>query len=292
MPRGVTRRNLLVSTAAIVGTAAVTQPINAQDSGTCDEIEELEAEIASLESELAALEDLINNLPERKASAYEDIINLHGDRTEPVYSSEVREEAKSVGIDVRDSVVILDIVEEFGVGMATAWVVDDGRLLTNSHNVNDGFTDLSCVSLDGESHTASVIDYVENETPDVALLETDFDGEPLSTGSSDGLSPGDHLVQVGHPGDFAHWVITLGEFDTKEDDNTLLSTVPGVQGTSGSPIVDLNGDVVAMTYGGGSEEGLPEEPADDEPVYRFFTDDDLTTAVPIETALATMEGWT
>lgn len=291
MAPGVTRRTVLATTAAAMGATAVTPPIQAQEDDSCDEIDALESEIAELEAELADLEDLLDDLPSEKASVYGDIVDLHGERTDPVYPSDIRSEAKTVGMDVRDSVVILDVVEEFGVGMATAWVADDGLLLTNSHNVNDGFTELSCVSLEGESYDASVLDYVENESPDVALLETDFDGEPLPTGSSDTLSQGDHMVQIGHPGDFAHWVITLGEFDEKENNNTLLSTVPGVQGTSGSPIVNLDGEVVAMTYGGRSEGSISEDPADPDPVYRFFTDDDITTAVPIETAIQKMEEW-
>ena len=290
MSSSLTRRELVAVAGAISAGTVVQRPVTASTDEVCTEIDSLEAEVVALEDELAALENLVEELPTRKEELFLKLGEMYGNLDEPQFPPAVRDTAHEIGESIRDSVVVLDIIYgEFDSGFATAWVVDDGYLLTNAHNVDDAPIELRVVNPGGETYSAEIVNYVEGQRPDVALLKTDFPGEPLSLGSSSDLDQGDYVVQVGHPGDFGYWVISLGEFVNAQVD-ILQATVPGLEGNSGSPIVDFSGEVVGMTYSGTPPE-LPQTPYEGDPVTDAFGNPDVTNAVPIETAMEYVEEW-
>lgn len=215
-----------------------------------DELDDLDEQLIDLEFELADLE--------RSDRGTELLL----DQLEAGFPTSTIERARAIGLDVRESVVALEILDDgMPSGHATGWVVDDGHLLTNAHNVYAGgvTNDVTVVTHDGDRFDADVVDFVETMQPDVALLRVDgLDAPPLSMTSVDDLEAGQPLVQVGHPGEVGFWIISLGRFvDARRtvsfDDETyseLTTVVPGRQGVSGSPLLTLDGDVVGMTHGG------------------------------------------
>lgn len=226
------------------------------------------------------------------------------------FEDDVLSAAQSIGSQVRESVVLLDL----DGGQATGWYVDDRHVLTNAHNVY-GRNSATAWTVDGTSFGVEVVDLVEDVMPDVALLRADRSGPPLPLGAASSLEPGDTVVQVGHPGEVGNWLITTGrhlrssgmdeEMDAEgwdeEDEGEyellpeLTTSVPGAQGNSGSPLVNLDGEVVGMTHGGTDQDPLPHDgpPEPSEPIvhdwplrWKMWS-----LHVPVETVAEYYEAW-
>lgn len=300
MDRAMNRRRFLEATAgsALVLSVA-SQPAAADPCGEYGSLATgLEDARTALEAELVERDEL----RDRRAALLEEVTSrwreVRGERT---VSEEVYGRATRVADDARPGVAFLDMADEseFGERLmeATAWFVADDLLLTNAHNVAEltaGATRRAW-TYGGESFEFEVVDYVEGLQPDVALLRTDHPTPAvLETGSSGSLSTGDHLVQVGHPAGFGFWVASLGVV-TDAFDGEITSTVPGLTGVSGSPVLDLEGTVVGMTYGGtprGEEgDGRPRPARPDAHVYPLVAEE-YGLHVGIDTALELLEGWT
>lgn len=195
------------------------------------------------------------------------------------FSDEEIDRAESLGEDVREAVAV--IRGETGAG-GTAWFLDDGRLLTNSHVV-DGNESFEAWPIDGEKfepELAGASNYLDNPYHDVAVLETDFSPtNRLSLGESESVEVGQPLVQVGHPFGIGNWVVSIGRYVEDGQGETLLTSVPSLSGNSGAPLLTLDGTVVGITTGGVPREQLNSarpEPVDLE-VYEEFTDYEWTT---------------
>jgi serine protease Do len=204
------------------------------------------------------------------------------------FDDETRQRLREAALGVRESVVHLG----FGRGRGTGWVLDGeaGYLVTNAHVArrSDSF---EVETFEGETGRADPVEFDSDLDPDVGLLRTDLSGlQPLSTGDSDDLSKDDPLLTVGHPGQTGKWIISAGRYDRHlERVDWLLSNVPTAQGNSGGPLVSLDGVVVGLVTGTTAPQESPHSRSN-----RVFTDlpqVGLTTAVPVETVLETVEGW-
>ena len=195
------------------------------------------------------------------------------------FSDAELDRATSLGAEVREAVAVLR--GESGAG-GTAWFLDDGRLLTNSHVVA-GNEDFEAWPIDGDSfepELAGASDYLDSPYHDVAVLETEFSPtNRLSLGESDSVEAGQPLVQVGHPFGIGNWVVSIGRYVERGHGETLLTSVPSLSGNSGAPLLTLDGEVVGITTGGVPRErrgsGRP-EPVDLK-VHEEFTDYEWTT---------------
>lgn len=208
------------------------------------------------------------NSPERTASADGD----HPEQAE--FSTEELSQAKTLGEGVREAVAV--IRGDTGSG-GTAWFLDTGDLITNSHVV-DGNESFEAWSVDGEKFTPELVgtsDYMNNPYHDVAVLETDFSpNNELSLGESDSVEKGQPVVQVGHPFGIGNWVVSIGRYVEEDHGDALLTSVPSLSGNSGAPLLTLDGSVVGITTGGVPRDRLGSEtpePVDLE-VYEEFTD--------------------
>jgi len=182
-------------------------------------------------------------------------------------------DAKDLGLQIRESVVYIDVDLPGTKGShGTGWFIDDqGTILTNDHVIN-GNEELTVYTLDGTEYTPTVKGRSKDENPDAALLEIDADSTPLEFGSEDTLDTDEPLLEVGHPAVSGAWIISLGryeginEYRTSPDD--LTSSMPTSSGSSGSPLLTLDGKVVGLTYGGMPTDrtayGEAPEPMDDD----------------------------
>ncbi|MDZ7700580.1 MAG: serine protease [Halobacteriales archaeon] len=269
-------------------------------TGACETYREerdaLEAErdhLADLERERDRLDEAIASLQSTVAAGRDA---ARGDHP---YDAAVREEARAVGLEARPGMAFLEMTDDISVTTASAWFVDEHLLLTNNHNVSDltPETERTFWTIDGERHTFEVVGRSE-QGADIALLRTDASApKVLPTGSSTSVEPGDRLVQVGNPGGFGQWVLTLGELvEHRESWTDFVTTVPGLQGVSGSPVVDMGGQVVGVTYAGQPhsdwEPGQRPEPSSTDVVTYPLVPDSDGLHVPIEAALELMEEWT
>lgn len=167
------------------------------------------------------------------------------------FDCDVHSTAKEIGKTVRESTVYIQVkLGRYSTSHGTGWVYDSNRIVTNQH-VIQGADEIYCWTLEGEQVDASVKE--TDDDPDLAILETGDDlppALPLAPESSPSL--GDPLVQVGHPSNVGNWIVSLGRFRYDTEDGDFTSSVPGSSGVSGSAVLNMDGEVVAVTYGGTS----------------------------------------
>ncbi|MEZ3162961.1 serine protease [Halorubrum sp. RMP-47] len=195
------------------------------------------------------------------------------------FSDAELDRARSVGEDARAAVAV--IRGNNGQG-GTAWFLDDGRLITNSHVVA-GSDSFEAWPMEGEKFEPELVgtsDHMNQPYHDVAVLETDFSpANRLSLGESDSVDEGQPLVQVGHPFAIGNWVVSIGRYVEPGFGETLLTSVPSLSGNSGGPLLTLDGSVVGITTGGTPRDQLGStrpEPVD-LTVHEEFTDYEWTT---------------
>jgi serine protease Do len=245
-----------------------TQAGESDPTTTTTATSDCESRVADRQSELDALDGRIATAEQQLKHTRETAAAWEAKRGElpDGHPQERLDAAKSVAADIRESVVVINA----GRGLGTGWFVGDGLVMTNAHNIAQFgrvASDITGYTLDGTELTFEVVEYVENNSPDVALLRTGGTTRPaLALADSSDLEPGTPLVMVGHPGGVGHWVVSLGLYVRKSNDGdggaetapssdgfqpvpSLLSSVPGRQGNSGSPMVTMDGEVVAMLNG-------------------------------------------
>lgn len=163
-------------------------------------------------------------------------------------SAQDRERARATARRARPGVVVLQPPDATDSG--TAWFLDDGRLLTAAHVVDELGADLRGTTIEGD--TGEVLIEERWPLPDLAVLSTEI--EPPATldlGRASALESGQPLVQIGHTR-VAYWTVALGTFRRlrKTPGRTLVLTdVAMLPGNSGSPLLTLAGEVVGMTVG-------------------------------------------
>ena len=283
MNRLQSRRRFLTVAGSLGLLAAASQPGAAQVD-PCKEVERLEG----LTGEGASRDEIEPLLHE--------IMRLHAEQSERRFEAATHEAAVDVGTTVRESVAY---VEDTGTGSGhsagghyTAWFVEPHLLLTNAHNVDTPAGETVGITVDGDTFGAEVVDYVADRSPDVALLRTEYAGTPLSTGESSDLSAGDPLVMVGQPGGFGSWTITLGSYEGRSENigsAVMKAELPGLSGSSGSPVVGLDGHVRGMLFATQSDTATG--PADPRPQFGLLTSPETAELVPIEAALEKLEAW-
>jgi serine protease Do len=229
-----------------------------------EERNETEALRERLDNRTAALETLrtrVEAQEERITQLQATISVLRESAPDSRFDEATRSSALDVGEAVRGAVVYLQIEGNGRRSHRTGFLIESDLVVTNSHVVGDS-QDVTCWTLGGDTLSVSVVGRVQSNDPDVAALrigdgETDA-GDPLTTGDSTSLSADQPLVQVGHPGSFGNWVISLGPFverarfrsadgGTHSELKTLVATIPG---NSDSPVLTLDGEVVGLTYAG------------------------------------------
>jgi S1-C subfamily serine protease len=213
-------------------------------------ISELESELESLNAQLEEKNGRIESL-EESVSEKEERINsieqtVQGQSGASEFSDDVMSTARSVAETVREAVVVVG-------GTGTGWFVDDGYVITNSHVVDD-MDDITCRTINGEQFDPTLLgrsDFFNQPYEDVAVLEYDISPPAsLSVGETASLSEDQPVMHVGHPFTVGEWVVSIGRVvNADAPSNRLLSSVPSDGGNSGSPCVNLSGDVVGITTG-------------------------------------------
>lgn len=294
MSQRLSRRRFLEAGVGATVLAATARPVAAE--GACDDFDAISDELDSARAKLDGYTTERTEMLEEIAAS-QAMIEAGRDlaRGPHRFDQATRDAALAVGLDARPGMVFLEMHDGHSVSTATAWYLDDHHLVTNRHNVEDvtSRTTLEFWTIDGTRHEFETVGIVP-DGPDVALLRSDSPApRSLEPGASTDLEPGTPLLQIGNPGGFGKWVLTLGEF-LERDYGDLITNVPGLQGVSGSPLLDLDGRVVGLTYGGkpkgGSAGGRP-LPADTTVHTMPFAPNSDSLHVPIESVLDNVEGW-
>lgn len=208
------------------------------------------------------------------------------------FTDEERERALSTGTRLRESVsVVRGGGDRGGSTGGTAWHIGDGYFVTNGH-VADPMNHIELYTLDGQTHTAELID--SSLDPDVAVLETDATSVPsVSVGDESALEAEQPVLHVGHPIFVGNWVISLGRF-VRSDHFGVMTNVPSKQGYSGAPLATLEGDIVGLTTGAvprNTDDSNDPEP-DEDVVREDLTGHTYAHHVPVSVVDSRFDEWT
>ncbi|MEO6595065.1 MAG: trypsin-like peptidase domain-containing protein [Planctomycetota bacterium] len=149
------------------------------------------------------------------------------------------------------------IAEQSGIRTGSGFVVHAGGLVVTSRHVVIGALGIDVIVPSSGSFRAEVVG--EDPATDLALLrlvEPPGDLIALPLGNSEGLRAGDWIVAVGNPFGFSQTVTAgvvsfvgrhLAHTDFGVTNDFLQISAPVNPGSSGSPVVDLQGRVVGVT---------------------------------------------
>lgn len=205
-----------------------------------EEIMSLEFTISELNDEIILLEESNSELREKYNSELRILEN--------------RDEILKLGNSLKDSIVIVRSDDGLGTGF---FVSNNGCIITNSH-VTDGSNTITVEIVDGTiltgellkegDHTANL--YGNIAAQDIALVKVDYNSIPIKFSSSL-PTVGEKVVSVGHPGLLGKWVMVTGSFkETNHVNNEYRFTLPAFPGSSGSPIVNMDSELVGLLWGG------------------------------------------
>ena len=168
-------------------------------------------------------------------------------------AQEVRELANAT----RPSVVLLRVVDGGrAVGGGTGFVVQAGVVATN-HHVVDRARAVEAVHEDGTAHAVAGV-IASDEENDLALLRVpSLAAPPLPLAAPGGVEAGDRVVVIGSPlglaGSVSDGIVSavrpngLGESSRVFASTPVLQiTAPISPGSSGSPVLDADGEVVGV----------------------------------------------
>ena len=279
----------------------------------------------SLEKELQSLRSQLNEYPVEDIP-YEDLINarielLIGKAIEYEAGQEVTrtgfpvssiETVRSLSEQLRPSVLLFEsesqMVDGIGQGgTATAFLIAPDLAVTNSHNVRDDNEQLRGVftlrTYHGEEIRATLID--DDIQYDIALLrlKTPLDYSPLKWGSSISLNVGDPVFTIGNPGMMGSWITMVGTYTENssmglldkngvyQETEVLEFSLKCMKGCSGSPIFNMNGEVIAVLFGASSPDNA-EDTLDLEVHTKIkFRDEEMTQASSSDIASKLVESF-
>jgi S1-C subfamily serine protease len=168
-------------------------------------------------------------------------------------AQEIRELASAT----RPSVVLLRLTEGGRtVGGGTGFVVQGGLVATN-HHVVDRARAVEAVTEDGSVHLVAGI-VAADAANDLALLSVPtLDAAPLPLAAPGNVEPGDRVVVIGSPlglaGTVSDGIVSavrpdgLGEASRVFRTTAILQiTAPISPGSSGSPVLDADGEVIGV----------------------------------------------
>ena len=158
-----------------------------------------------------------------------------------------RKRARAVAQRARHAVVHLSYDSEGGT---RSLISSDGYIVTNAHIVADA-TSVKAVTFDGRVYQGQVVATVAALDPDLALVKVDGDDLPFLPLAQE-LSVGATVVYVGHPA-LSLWLGVGGTITGTENLGAwtdVIFTNPTAGGASGSALLNCDGEIVVINYGG------------------------------------------
>ncbi len=170
----------------------------------------------------------------------------------------VADDLKDLARDAATSVLKLRVLDVSGreVGSGTGFFVsEDGLVVTNRH-VIDSAHRVEAVPAEGEAYTVQGV-VAQDEVNDLAVLRLDAGrAEPLRLSSGAAPEPGERVVVLGGPlglaGSLSEGIVAAirdpSEVERRQSGRSPLLQITAAisPGSSGSPVMKLDGEVVGV----------------------------------------------
>ena len=161
------------------------------------------------------------------------------------------------------SVVLIIIEEGFYNGQPSAgsggtgfFISNDGYILTNAHVIAELPADarIKVQLYDGKTYRARVIGFDKDMHPDIGVIKIDIANSPRATLSNRRPKYGDWLLAIGHPAGYGNWLTTAGKYNNHfkmlnmkgVPTSSYEADIPIYSGSSGGPMLNLDGEVIAI----------------------------------------------
>jgi len=161
--------------------------------------------------------------------------------------------ANALASELEGSVVKI----QAGFSSGTGFVISDNLIFTNFHVLADDndkpHKNITVETLDGKTYKA---EYAAGTfSTDVGILKTTVpmvNAKPVKFSDSP-LEYGEPVIAIGHPQGFGFWRSTVGIYYGQMDNIFGVEgprfSLPNQSGSSGSPVFNLKGELVAAIYG-------------------------------------------
>ena len=231
-----------------------TTSLETQINNKQQEIEQSQEQISVLQTSISNLQSRITNL-----NIENDALENDNEKLQEKYDDVIKgtflenmEEISQLGESLKDSVVSVESGSARGTGF---FVSSNGCIITNAH-VTGGRDTFTIELVDGTRLPGELLkegNYEKNRffigEFDIALIKINYyDATPIII-SDTAPTPNEIVVNVGHPGRLGHWVIATGHFHGDFEDDFSFE-LPAFPGSSGSPIVNMNRELVGLLWGG------------------------------------------
>ena len=213
------------------------------------------------QEQIALLQNSISNLQSRitTMNIENDVLENDNEELQEKYNDVIKgtflenlEEISQLGESLKDSVVSVESGSARGTGF---FISSNGCILTNAH-VTSGRDTLTIELVDGTRLTGQLLkegNYERNRffigEYDIALIKINYNGATPIIISDSRPTANEIVVNVGHPGRLGDWVIATGHFNGDWEDDFSFE-LPAFPGSSGSPIVNMDRELVGLLWGG------------------------------------------
>lgn len=144
-------------------------------------------------------------------------------------------------------------------GMGSGFVINsDGYIVTNFHVVQDAkFVNVKMI--EHNKYITGVQVVRVNPARDIALLKANNAGElqPVILGDSDNIKIGEQVVAIGNPQGFENTISDglISGIRESADVKLIQTSVPVTEGSSGGPLLNMEGEVIGVVTAGFKKEG-------------------------------------
>ena len=136
------------------------------------------------------------------------------------------------------------------MGQGTGFVINNEGTIATNYHVIDGYYSLRIAFMNGEKFDVNEIVAID-EHRDIAILNIQgFDLPTIELGNSNIISIGEKVIAIGNPLGLSNTLssgIISGIRTDLEDYKLIQTTTPISPGSSGGPLLNMNGEVIGLT---------------------------------------------
>jgi S1-C subfamily serine protease len=173
------------------------------------------------------------------------------------YNTSVRKEPKQVYSETVKSILTVAGSSDYDMSLGSGFFVNNGIIATNEHVVRGNNVFVSRIIGEKDFLQFTNLRHA-NRNIDIAFLTVpNGSGNPLQLGDDNAISVGDTVYTIGNPegyeGTFSTGIISAIRKNDEGTIDEIQFTAPTSSGSSGGPVLDINGKVIGIVYRGSTK---------------------------------------